>query len=239
MITPAPHLPDNLAQKLIAAARSFQRDYDAITLAEARRLLGRHDFRVPVLCSLAFHGNGNLKQVNVRENLKCKEPSTRQFASSIRIFANPEQGANDLRSGCFRWIAEESAKRFLTEGRHQALQLSDEEIEALLRRIPEYAPYKAVDFEDVSLLAIRRVVETEHELRRGESNHARLIRHKQTMPRSFMADLEAERAAARSQWDEEIAKGYIPFIPFAYRSWPEEEAIVLARRERSYEAAFR
>ena len=225
MITPAPHLPDNLAQKLIAAARSFQRDYDAITLAEARRLLGRHDFRVPVLCSLAFHGNGNLKQVNVRENLKCKEPSTRQFASSIRIFANPEQGANDLRSGCFRWIAEESAKRFLTE--------------ALLRRIPEYAPYKAVDFEDVSLLAIRRVVEAEHELRRGESNHARLIRHKQAMPRGFMADLEAERAAARSQWDEEIAKGYIPFIPFAYRSWPEEEAIVLARRERSYEAAFR
>ena len=59
------------------------------------------------------------------------------------------------------------------------------------------------------------------------------------MPRGFMADLEAERAAARSQWDEEIAKGYIPFIPFAYRSWPEEEAIVLARRERSYEAAFR
>jgi len=239
MIAPAPHLPDNLAQKLIAAARSFQRDYDTITLAEARRLLGRHDFRVPVLCSLAFHGNGNLKQVNVRENLKCKVPSPRQFASFIRIFATPDQGANDLRSGCFRWIAEDSTKRFLTEGRHQAFQLSEEEIETLLRRIPEYAPHKAVDFEDVSLLAIRRIVETEHELRRGESNHARLIRHAQTMPRGFLAELEDERVAARSQWDEDIAKGYTPFIPFAYRSWPEEEGIVLAYRERTYEATFR
>ncbi len=239
MIAPAPHMPENLAQKLIVAARSFQRDYDAMTLAEARRLLGRHDFRVPVLCSLTFHGNGNLKQVNVRENLKCKAPSPRQFASSIRIFATPDQGANDLRSGCLRWIAEDAAKRFLTEGRHQAFQLSDEEIEALLRRIPEYAPYKAVDFEDVCLLAIRRIVETEHELRRGESNHARLIRHAQTMPRGFLAELEEERAAARSQWDEDIAKGYIPFIPFAYRCWPEEVGIVLAQRERVYAAAFR
>ncbi|WP_163848086.1 hypothetical protein [Pseudooceanicola aestuarii] len=239
MIAPTPHMPENLAQKLIVAARSFQRDYDAMTLAEARRLLGRHDFRVPVLCSLTFHGNGNLKQVNVRENLKCKAPFPRQFVSSIRIFATPEQGANDLRSGCFRWIAEDAAERFLTERRHRAFQLSDGEIEALLRRIPEYAPYKAVDFEDVCLLAIRRIVETEHELRRGESKHARLFRHAQKMPSGFITDLEEERADARSEWDEDIAKGYTPFIPFAYRSWPEEEAIVLAQRQRTYEALFR
>ncbi|WP_026756902.1 hypothetical protein [Sediminimonas qiaohouensis] len=239
MIAPAPQIPGNLKQKLIAAVRPFQREYDAMTLAEARRLLARHDFQMPVLCSLAFHGNGNLKQVNVRENLKRKAPSPRQFAASVTIFASPEQGAKDLRSGCFRWIAEDAAKKFLTEGRHQAFRLSNADIEALLRRVLEYAPYQSIDFRDVSLLAIRRVVEKERDLRHGESNHARLVRHAQrSTPEGFREELETERADALAWRDGQIAKGYTSLYSFEYESWPEEQRAVLAYRERAYRTRF-
>lgn len=62
MRSPAPSVPNNLGQKLIAAVRPFQRQYDQMTLGDARRILARHNFRIPVLCSLIFHGNGALKK---------------------------------------------------------------------------------------------------------------------------------------------------------------------------------
>ncbi|WP_372922289.1 hypothetical protein [Roseovarius sp.] len=239
MLTPAPHVPENLGQKLIAAVRPFQREYDQMTLGDARRLLGRHGFRVPVLCSFKFHGNGNLKQVSIRENLKRKSPSPRQFATAVTIFASPERGASDLRSACLRWIAEEAAKQFLKDGRHQAFKLSDADIETLLRRTSEYAPYQAVDFRDVPLLAIRRIIETERDLRRHESNHARLVRHvRQPIPEGFQEELEAERAAALAWRDERIAKGYTPLCSFEYQTWPEEQRAVLAHRQNSYRTCF-
>lgn len=239
MITPAPHVPGNLKQKLTAAVRPCQREYDAMSLAEARRLLARHDFKLPVLCSLVFHGNGNLKQVNIRENLKRQAPSARQFAGSVGIFTSPEQGERDLRSECLRWIAENAAKTFLAEGRHRVFRMSDADIEACLRRTSEYPSYRAVDFRDVSLLAIRRILEKERDLRRGESAHEQIARcAKGPNPEGFLKDLEKERTDALAWRDEQIAKGYTPLCSFEYESWPEEQRMVLAYRERSYRTLF-
>ena len=121
MLTPAPHVPENLGQKLTTAVRPFQREYDKMTFGDVRRLLGRHDYRGPVLCSLMFHGNGRLKHVGIRENLKRKAPSPWQFAGAVTIFGSPEQGAKDLRSACLRWIAERAANQFLKDGLQDTL----------------------------------------------------------------------------------------------------------------------
>lgn len=237
MLAPAPHIPDNLRQKLIVAVRPLQREYDDMTLGAARRLLARHNFKLPVLCSLVFHGNGKLKNVSIRENLKRKAASSWQFASAVTIFGSPEQGVQDIRSACLRWMAEEAAKQFLKDGRHQAFEMSDADIETLLRRISEYAPYQTFDCRDVSLLATRRIAEKEQELRQGESNHARLLRHaRRPTPRGFQEELDAERAAALAWRDDQVAKGYPPLCSFEYDAWPEEERVVLAYRERSYRA---
>lgn len=239
MIAPAPHVPGNLKQKLTAAVRPCQREYDAMTLTEARRLLARHDFKLPVLCSLVFHGNGNLKQVNIRENLKLQAPSARQFAGSVRIFTSPEQGERDLRSECLRWIAENAAKTFLEEGRYRVSDMTDKDIEARLRTISDYSAYHAVSFRDVSPLATRRILERERELRRGESAHSRIDRYAmQPKSEDFLKDLEAERVDALAWYDEQIAKGYTPLCSFEYESWPEEQRMVLAHRERSYRRIF-
>ncbi len=116
--------------------------------------------------------------------------------------------------------------------------MSDADIEALLRKISEYAPYQTVDCRDISLLTVRRIAEREQELRRGESNHARLIRHaKCPKPSGFSEDLEEERVAAIAWRDEEIAKGYRPIYSYEYEGWPDEDRVVLAYRERSYRDA--
>lgn len=239
MIAPPPHIPGNLGRKLIVATKVFQRDYDATTLAEARRLLARHNLRMPVLCSFDLYGNGKLRQVNLCENLKRKEPSSCQFATSVNILNSPEQCAIDLHSASLCWIAENAAKQFLTERRHQAFRLRDDEIAAFLRIVPKYASHLSVYCGDVSLLAIRRILEKEHELRCGESNHARLVRYSQQMPPGLIRVLEEERETALIWWNEKNSEGYAPYNHFKDRGWPKEESIILLYRERCCMNAFR
>ncbi|MEQ5872506.1 hypothetical protein J4E08_21840 [Sagittula sp. NFXS13] len=239
MLAPAPHIPRNLKQKLTAAVRPFQREYDAMTLAEARRLLARHDFKMPVLCSLVFHGSGNVKHVDIRENLKRQPPSSTQFSGSVGIFTSLEDGERDLRSECLRWIAESAAKTFLAEGRHQVFRMSDADIEAHLRKTSEYSSFCTIGFRDVSPLAIRRIIERERDLRLAESAHERLRRYaRQPNTEGFLEELKTERADADCWYDEMIAKGYTPLGSFEYETWPEEQRIVLAYREHLYWSQF-
>jgi hypothetical protein len=42
MLTSAPLIPHNLTKKLEAAVKRFQREYDDLTLGDARRLLARY-----------------------------------------------------------------------------------------------------------------------------------------------------------------------------------------------------
>tara|TARA_R100000687_G_C6450941_1_gene165288 strand:- start:484 stop:1209 length:726 start_codon:yes stop_codon:yes gene_type:complete len=231
MLTPPIEVPYNLSRKLAVAVRPFQREYDTITIGEARRLLSRYNFRIPVLCSLSFHKNGNLKHVNIRENLKLIEPTERQFASRVRIFDTPEHVAIDLHSDCLRWIAEVVAKEIIDNGRHQVFGLTDAEIEALLCRISDYAHYLTFSFGDVSPLVIRRILERERVLRRNESNHARLVRHAAARRTDFRSELEEERTAAIAWRDECIAGNLQPVWPHEYAGWPEDERVVLAYRK--------
>lgn len=149
MIATAPQIPFNLKQKLIAAVRPFQREYDDMTLRDARRLLGRHGFKMPVLYSLVFHDNGNLQRVNIRENATLRParlPS--QIASDLTIFSSPERGADDLWSSCLHRIVEDAAKQCIKDGRHRAATLSDAEIESILRRIPDYESCRRFDLRE-------------------------------------------------------------------------------------------
>ncbi len=118
-------------------------------------------------------------------------------------------------------------------------EMPDADIEALLRKISEYGPYQKVEYRDLSLLTIRRIAEMEQGLRSGESKHARLFRHAaRPKPVGFLKELEEESAAAIAWRDDEVAKGYTPLHSFEYASWPDEERVVFAYRERLCRDAF-
>ena len=181
MITPAPLIPQNLRQKSEVAVKSFQREYEKLTLAEARRLLARHDYRMPVLCTLEFHGNGNLKGITLRENLKRRAPLRWQIAADITLFGYPSKGARELWTPFLRWIVADQAKKQRKDGWYQTDKLSNEELDRLLRRLPEHK-HAAIDVRDASLLLLRMMTEMERDARENESNHQALKRLARPVP---------------------------------------------------------
>ena len=188
-----------------------------------------------MLCSLVFYGNGNLKEVNIRENVKLRPAAlSSQIASHLTIFGSPEQGAGDLWSICLHRIVEDAATQCLKDGRHRAASLSDADIDVLLRRIPKYESYRWFDIRDASLLVIRRVVENERDIRKSESNHARLFRRAQPLPSGFAEELEVEREEAFSWRDDEKDRGVAAFYSCDYEDWPDDDRVILAYRRSFY-----
>lgn len=230
MLTPPPHIPFKLAQKLQAAVRPHQREYDDMLIADARRLLGRHDYKIPVLCDFVFHKNGNLKRVRIRQNLKRIAPSPREFAAAVTPLASPENETRQLLFSSLRWIAEDSARQFLKDERHRASSLTDENIEEYLLRISEYKYCERVRFGDVSLLMTRRILERERDLRGVESKHSRLRRLATEQCSDLHMELEEEREAAFAWRDKLTAVGRTPIWPYEYAGWAEDQRVVLAYR---------
>lgn len=238
MLTASPHIPANLKQKLNASVRPFQREYDKMSMGDAKRLVARHGFKVPILCSFVYHGNGTLKRIDVRENLKHQAPSSRQISGSITIFGSAEQGVDDLISPCLQWLSEEAAKAFIAENRHQAMKESDACIDKRLRGISEYNHPQSFGFRDVSALASRRVLEHEQETRKIESNHERLARLARPVPKEFYKELELEKKSAFEWRDEKAARGFLPTL-FHNRDLCYDEQVVLEYRYYRYRDEFR
>jgi len=230
MITPAPQIPQNLSKKLETAVKSFQREYDKLTLAEARRLLARHDYRMPVLGRLEYHGNGALKGISLRENLKRQAPSERQISANLALFGDPSQGARELWTPLLRWLVAVQVKKHRKNGWYQTDKLSNEGLEDLLRKLPEKM-YGHLSVQDASLLMLRMMAEMERDARKKESNHQALQRLARPLPPLFVEEMQAEREAASRWFDEETAKGYAPFLRHETRCLPEEERVILSYRD--------
>ena len=229
MITPAPLIPQNMSKKLETAVRSFQREYDKLTLAEARLLLARHDYRMPVLGRLEFHGNGALKGISLRENLKRQDPSERQIAANLTLFGHPSQGRRDLWTPSLRWIVAEQVKKNRDAGWYQTDKLSNDDIGGILRRLPTYQ-YQELDIRDASALMLRKMLEIERDTRQGESNHQALQRLARPIPTSLIEKMRAEREAALRWFDGETAKGYAPYLGHDLGCLSNEDRIVLSYR---------
>jgi hypothetical protein len=234
MLTPAPVIPHNLEKKLEAAVKPFQREYDTLTLGEARRLLARHDFRMPILCSLHFHGNGALKKVNIRENPRLQKPSCWQFAANLTIFDQPWRAVRELRSPSLRWIVDGQAKKHREDGWYQTHQQSDEELDGLLQAMPGFGPHADLNIQSASMLMLRLMAEKEREARVNESNHQRLKRLARPVPSELPAQMNVEREIALRWAESETAKGYPPCVYYPFEFLPEEERMVVAYRDRHY-----
>lgn len=230
MITLAPLIPQNLKKKLETAVKSFQREYDELTLAEARRLLARHGYKMPVLGRLEYHGNGALKGISLRENLKRQDPSERQISANLTLFGDPSQGARELWTPFLRWIVAVQAKKQRKDGLHQTDKLSNEDLEHLLRKLPERM-YGHLDILEASLLMLRMMAEMERDARKGESNHQALQRLARSVPPLLIEEMRMEREAASRWFDDETAKGYPPFLRHEAGVLPKEERIVLSYRD--------
>ena len=230
MLTSAPLIPHNLTKKLEAAVKRFQREYDHLSIGDARRLLARHDYRVPVLGSLHFFDNGALKEIGLSENLKRREPSEWRIAVNLTIFGYPAQGARELWNPFIRWIVAEQVKKHRKAGWYQTDKLSDDELDGLLRRISDFK-HGSLNIRDASLLALRMMAEVECNARKDESNHQALQRLARPVPPALIEETRAEKEEALLWFDEETKKGYPPYLGYGIDYLAKEDLIVLAYRQ--------
>lgn len=230
MLTSAPSIPHNLKKKLEAAVNRFQREYDHLTLADARRLLARHDYRVPVLGALQFHGNGVLKEVSLRENLKRLKPSGRWIAADLTIFGYPVEGRRQLWNPFIRWIVAEQVKRCREDGWYQTDKLTNGELDALLRQLQQ-CEYAGLDIRAASLLMLRMMAEIERDARKDESNHQALQRLARALPEAFVDVISREKEDALRWLNEMTERGYPPFLGYRDDFLSEEDRIVMSYRD--------
>ncbi|MGJ8556990.1 MAG: hypothetical protein ACSHW6_08110 [Sulfitobacter geojensis] len=229
MITLAPLIPQNLKKKLETAVKSFQREYDELTIAEARRLLAGHSYKMPVLGRLEFHKNGTLKSVILRENQKRQDPQDTHIGADLTIFGRPSKGVRDLWSPFLRWIVAEQVKKNRDAGWYETDKLSNDDLRELLRQLPTYQNQE-IGIQDASALMLRKMVEIERDARQGESNHQALQRLARPVPPLLIEGLRVEREAALRWFDDETAQGYSPVLRHATGFLPKEERIVLSYR---------
>lgn len=233
MLTLKPDVPHNLTAKLTTSVRTFQRKYDTETLGDVRRLLRRHGFRMPVLCSFSYHQNGNLKQVHIKENLNCKTASSNQASGNLRILESAEQGTSDIEGVCLKWFAEICAKHIIDNNLHVAMTLSDEDITNRRAHLSDYSRLQNIRYRDVSSLVSRRVLDHERILRQKESNHARLVRCAVPLPKKLLDCLEEEKDQA-FEWRDASAAGGWPVSLHYDENLCDDERTVLEYRNYRY-----
>lgn len=230
MLTSAPLIPHNLTKKLEAAVKRFQREYDYLTLGDARRLLARYHYKIPVLATLQFFGNGALKEVILRENLKRLEPSRGWIATNLTIFDYPAEGRRELWTPFIRSLVEEQAKKCRKAGWYQTDKLSNEELDSLLRQLPNNE-FGSLDIRDASVLMLRMMADMEQNARADESNHQALQRLARPVPPALTDEARAEKEEALLWFDEETTKGYSPYLGYGFDYLAKEDRIVLAYRK--------
>ncbi|MCE0506115.1 hypothetical protein LR948_12160 [Roseivivax sp. GX 12232] len=235
MLIPAPDIPLNLEKKLTTEVSRFLRTYDDMTLAEARRLLKGHDFRMPVHCSLSFHKNGSLKKVHIAENTKSKEPWPFQFGTTIRFLSSSWHGTRELWVPFLRWCASLEAKRLEPLGLLRPDRISDEVLAELIRKLPNFRQHLHFSVEDASALMLHLMATRELKLRQTGSAHQRLERATRPVPAKVLQHLEDERAAAFDWFEREKAEGYPPHLSFQLDGLSEEDRCILRYREVCYE----
>lgn len=229
MLTFAPPIPRNLKNKLEAAVKRFQLKYENLTLGDARRLLARYHYKMPVLAALQRHGNGALKEVILRENLKRLEPPEGWIATDLTIFDYPAEGRRELWTPFIRSIVAGQALRCREAGWYQTDKLSNEELDRLLQQLP-LNDYGRLDVKDASFLMLRMMAEMEHKARENESNHQALRRLSRPVPQALVDELSREKEDAL-RWFEE---NYTPPLCHGANYLLREDRIVLAYRDQHF-----
>ena len=229
MLTFAPPIPRNLENKLEAAVKRFQLKYENLTLADARRLLARYDYKMPVVAALQRHGNGALKEVILRENLKCLVPPEGWIATDLTIFGFPAEGRRELWTPFIRSIVVGQALKCREAGWYQTDKLSNEELDRLLQQLP-LNDYRRLDVQDASLLMLRMMAEMERKARENESAHQALHRISRPVPQALVDELSREKEDAL-RWFEE---NYTPPLRHGVNYLSSEDRIVLAYRSQHF-----
>jgi hypothetical protein len=175
------------------------------------------------------YGNGALKEVILRENLKRLEPPRGWIATNLTIFGYPSEGRRELWPPFIRSIVAEQVKKCRNVGWYQTDNLSNEELDSLLRQLPR-SNYGTFDIEDASLLMLRMMAEMEQDARKNESNHQALQRLARTVPPALIEETRAEKEEALRWFDENTAQGYPPPLGYGVNYLAKEDRIVLAYR---------
>jgi hypothetical protein len=234
MLTFAPPIPRNLKNKLEAAVKRFQLKYDNLTLADARRLLARYHYKMPVLAALQLHGNGALKEVILRENLKRLEPREGWIAADLAIFGHPAEGQRELWTPFIRSIVAGQALKCREAGWFQTDKLSDEELDRLLQQLP-LNDYGRLDIKDASFLMLRMMAEMERKARENESNHEALKRLSRPVPQALVDELSREKEDALLWLKETSAIHYLPALNYDIDLFSTEDHIVIAYRDHQFD----
>tara|TARA_R100000935_G_scaffold58823_1_gene98292 strand:- start:10765 stop:11472 length:708 start_codon:yes stop_codon:yes gene_type:complete len=233
MLTFAPPIPPNLEKKLEVAVKRFQLEYDSLTLADARRLLARYDYKVPVLAAFQRYGNGALKEVMLRENLKRRKPREGWIATDLTVFGYPATGRRELWTPFIRSIIAEQALKCREAGLYQTDKLSNEELDRLLRQLP-VTDFGSLGVKDASLFMLRKMAKMEREARENESAHQALQRLSRPLPQTFVDEMSREKEDALRWLRETSAAFYHPALNYDIDLFSSEDHIVLAYRDHQH-----
>ena len=191
--------------------------------------MARHNYKVPVLAAFQRYGNGALKEVMLRENLKRREPREGWIATDLTVFGYPATGRRELWTPFIRLIVAGQALKCREAEWYQTDKLSNEELDRLLQQLP-LNDYGMLDVQDASLLMLRMMAEMERKARENESAHQALQRFSRPVPQALVDELSREKEDAL-RWFEE---NYTPPLRHGVNYLSREDRIVLAYRDQHF-----